>query len=86
MSLIVIWKQSIVNTYDYWTSNTNNSRPVGCWIQPNLGEDTGIGNICTTANVTWDAKDTDLPSLSVDGKTSTSDGGINSFAVIKLPK
>lgn len=76
----------IVNTYDCWTSNTNNSRPVGCWIQPNLGEDTGIGNICTTADVTWDAKDTDLPSLSVDGKTSTSDGGINSFAVIKLPK
>lgn len=76
----------IVNTYDCWTSNTNSNKPVGCWIQPTLDTDTGIGDICTTANVTWDAKDTDLPSLLVDGKTSTSDGGINSFAVIKLPK
>ena len=76
----------IVNTYDCWTSNTNSNRPVGCWIQPTLDTADGIGDVCSTSLVTWDAKDTDLPSLQVDGKTSTSDGGINSFAVIKLAK
>ena len=69
----------LVNTYACWTSNLFAENPAGCHIQPDLNNEIPP----TILPIDFiSANSTDYP-INTSYRTS---GGINAFAVIKLPK